>query len=831
MRCNSPYSCERFWWGEEETLEEGNLKSRALSGHGVGTCYCRYYNYDKKGNITEDWLVGNLRGIRNNPIHMQKKGKPDTESTDFFLKKCKYSDDGLNLLIEKDEHGLVTQYDYHPGTDLVESKYILKDGKIQIREFFLYDGNAALKLHIIDDGFEKGRDNCGDITERKITEITNTDEPPYGLPRIIEEFALDIKTGNKVFLGKKVNHINSLGQIYQQDVYDDQNHRVYSLTWEYDPYGNVVMEKNAIGEVITRKYDLNNNLEYEWGPNKDYYKGFATDKMNRRTREEEIHTDGRHFTKTYQYDKRGNKTSEIDIYGNITLYDYDEFNRVIQATLPPVADETDTVYYPQIHYDYDIFGNITAVTDPLKRTTRTAFTLNGKPYERHDPDGNSERWEYSVRGELKAEFAKDGSFITYEHDFASRPTLIQFFNKNGEPLKTIEKTYSAFHLKKEVENGITTTYSYDVAGRLSKIEKNNQLTTYVYDALGREIERHEYFGDDYINYVKKYDLLNRVTEESEQDSKGEIFRKVNYKYDVDGNRRSIKTENQAGINETIIDYNSHGQPILQIDAYGNETRTSYDYSYLNEYGVIVPYSEETDPLGNKTIIIQDALGRVARIKKQNISGKTTQQAEFHYDRAGNKQRHVERVVTPDQPDRLILHVWTYDEMNRVRQITEAVARPEGKVTFYDYDLRENIKELKQPNGITIYYDYDSLDRLRTRHSSDFTIHETYEYDANNHLKKVTDTSGETILDYDSNHNLEKEQLSNGFSLKYEYDRLGRIVKTFYPDASAVVYIYKGSRLEKIIRQDALSQPLYEHSYTYDLSGNVVKAKLPAIAVK
>ena len=68
-------------------------------------------------------------------------------------------------------------------------------------------------------------------------------------------------------------------------------------------------------------------------------------------------------------------------------------------------------------------------------------------------------------------------------------------------------------------------------------------------------------------------------------------------------------------------------------------------------------------------------------------------------------------------------------------------------------------------------------------------------------------------------------MSNGLVLKYEYDRLGRIVNIIYPDASSVAYVYQGSNLVHIIRKDPQGQQIYAHDYDYDLSGNVVKAKL------
>ena len=186
------------------------------------------------------------------------------------------------------------------------------------------------------------------------------------------------------------------------------------------------------------------------------------------------------------------------------------------------------------------------------------------------------------------------------------------------------------------------------------------------------------------------------------------------------------------------------------------------------------------------------------------------------------------MLIPNTSEREILNVWKYDAMNRVEKLTEGVGQQETKVTHFGYDTRGNLNKIIKPDRVEIHMNYDPLGRLIEKYSLDQSVHYTYDYNANNQLFKVTDLirNKATLLNYDSNYNLSEERLANELSLKYESDRLGRVVKITYPDESYAVYAYQGTRYKTINRFDAKGQKIYAHDYQeYDRIGNVVRAKL------
>lgn len=807
---DQPYTEEKFYWGKEGSNTDAQLVTHTLQ-EGGDIRYCRHYEYDTRGNVTTRYLLGNLRGLNENPVTLNGE-VPNLDSSDCLIKRSVYSND--NLLLEATEENATIKYTYHAGTNLVEAKYQMSHGRIWEREFFLYDQDlAAVKLYIRDNGTDFSRENLIGVTERKIEKIINRRSPPYGLPEIIEEYGLD--QGVEKLIKKTVNHYDSWGRLVQEDHYDSEGVFCYALKWEYDNYGNVIKETNAVGEVTERRYDSNSNKVYETNPCGD--RRFEYDLMNRLTKE--YH--GK-FIIDNSYDAKGNKIIVKDICNNQTHYQYDDLGNLIKETLPPVLDENKNIYYPETRYEYDLFENQTAKTDPKGHTTRTKYTITGKPYLKTFPDGTSEHFHYSLKGELIYARDKDGSWTTYEYDERSRPIRASTYSPSAVLLNRVEKEYDPFHLIKETHlSGKTIVYSYDFAGRVSTVLENDQLTVYGYDTLGRQSETKVYYNDNgYILYRKKYDYLDRIVQETTEDPLGTIFRNTRYVYDANGNRTQII--NGDSIVKTDFDY--FGNPIKEIDPEGNVTTFNYNYNFLNQYGVTVLCKETIDPLGNRSFDIEDALGRKELVIRQDDSGKTVQQAEYVYDRAGNLSRWIERVITPNAPDQQILHVWLYDNMNRPIELAEAVAHPESKNTKFFYDRRGNLAKKIKPDGVILFTSYDALDRLVERKSSDGSIYESYEYNERGQLVRVIEPNKETLLKYDVQGRVIEEVLANGLKLGYEYDRLGRITKLIYPDQSSSLYSYMGPHLKEITRN--ASDP-YTHQYlSYNQLGDVTDTKLP-----
>ncbi|MGH7249978.1 MAG: RHS repeat domain-containing protein, partial [Minisyncoccia bacterium] len=233
----------------------------------------------------------------------------------------------------------------------------MADGQIRIREFFDYDDNAALRCHIIDDGFSEDRHNFSGITQQKITKCVNSEEAPAGLPEIIEEYALDLQTSGSMLLSKTVNQMDKCGRVIARDKYDSRNIKVSSESWTYNHYGQVFCYTNPLGHKYEYRYDWNGNKKYEKGLWTDSYKKYEYDLCNRLIEEFEHVSDGKELIKAFSYDPMGNRIASTDIYGQETRYEYDPFRRMTKMIQPFVINETGQAVQPVTAYAYDQMSN------------------------------------------------------------------------------------------------------------------------------------------------------------------------------------------------------------------------------------------------------------------------------------------------------------------------------------------------------------------------------------------------------------------------------------------------------------------------------------------
>lgn len=613
------------------------------------------------------------------------------------------------------------RYCYLADTELISAHFTKFEGRIQIRRFYKHDSIGAVSLEIIDDGSTENSNNLSDVKERHIKKIQNT---PTGLPKTIEEFAVNLTSGKEQFIRKKINQYDRHGWLTQQATYDCEGNLAYTLAWKHDSHGNIIHEKDALGHLTISKYDANDNLIFEHKPDAAP-RVLTYDWMNRLISETQRGRNDEILKKSYCYDVMGNCISSTDIYGKATHREYDAQNRLTKTVHP--ASSTNAIA-TQI-YTRNALGLATKIIDGNGHATHIEYNIRGKPIFVTHPDGKTESYIYTLWGELAESTARDGRKIRYTYDPMGREVKKEWFDKTSCSVKVITKSYDAFHLISETDGeGNITHYTYDAAGRLISERIQERKTLHSYDTLGRCTAIKKLLGEEKaISFVSAYDVLNRVIESYTEDANGETYERVLLCYDAQGREIKRIEKNQANDSVTLTQYDLFGREILSRNALGDAIHTSYHIEGK------APRQEVTDSRGVKTITSYDPFGKITLDQCYNPMGQLIRQIEYCYDQNGNKI--LRRIMTDKQP---VETHWHYDSLNRLKETIDAVGTKDQKSTHREYTATGQLKKLIKNDGTVITFTYDALERKSSLHSSDGALYYTYDYDLNDNLIAAED---------------------------------------------------------------------------------------------
>lgn len=795
-----PYCKERFKWGKG--AQEGNLKSKFLMDEKNSVYYGRLFSYDSKGNVVKNSLCGKLTGMPSCDIILNKKLSIQNDGFEKETRTYTYSNDERNLVMsETDSNGVMTIYDYVKETNRVKAKWIIYEGSIQLREFYKYDSDFVVIEKITDDGKARSSDDLTGVTQRRYTHTIPRGTAPIGYPEKVLECYLNLHTGEKKLLTTKVFDFSRDGHLLKEELYDENNQFMYALSWEYDAYGNIIKESNALGETSFKKYDANNNLIFQQGPHPDFYIRNTYDYSNRLIKRQEKHKSGQRFVNTYTYNRLGQCTSTANAYGHETKQEYDSLGRIIRTEFPSLINAREEKISPVITQEYDIAGHPTVVTDPEGNKTITTYNIRGQPLHIAHPDGTTEAFIYRLDGQLLAKSGKNKIRTLYKRDVRGRVIEESLCSADGSILKTKSFTYNALHLMSIVdETGLTTSFSYDFAGRLEWTFQGNHKQQNLYDSLGRHTQTREWYGQgehEYKTTIKVLDALNREVEERIEDSNGTLLSLNRYAYDVNGNQTSI----QKGDLIILTEYNAHNQPIKITNGLGDVSYITYDYAFINPYGQRVLRTTTTDPLGYQTLETYDTANQPVDVERKSPHQILLSKHTTFYNISGNITRFLNHLVKDGKVTQTIESLFFYGEDQQLTLQIDAHGMPEQKATrLYYNELRQKIRMTKH-DGMHIFYAYDELGRLQTLKSSDFLIHYDYTYNLRDQPIRIADPihQRETLRGYDEYGNMNAEVFENGLWEHYSHDEFGRVNAVIFSDGTSLKYTYDALNLKKIER--------------------------------
>lgn len=843
------YRNEQKFWGKKKS-DAGVLLAKSI-GDGNGRIYSyRCFQYDKSGNVIEERLYGNLTGKQEVSLQVSSDGKlSNSDEEECHVKTFGYSTEGFNLLTKMgDCKGNQTVYTYKPGTNLLIRKLIYDKGNIKKRTFQCYNEDGVCIKVIEDDGSQEEESKiygCS-VTERHIKEIEpKATLPGVGLPIVIQEKALDLKTKKEVLIKKLVNTYDAQSNLISCDTYDANGEYAFTEKRTYTPIGKIASQTDAVGKEVLYTYDGAGNEISRFMPLENRSISTTYDFHNLPVQIIENNSD-ESITLYNIYDVLGRKIATTDRFGQTTHYEYDAFHRLTKVIHPEVLDEKGQVIHPTFHYAYDIFGNVLELTDAKGFITTKSYNLRGDPTRIYYPDGSSELFKYDPEGSLHRSLTREQIITVYEYDYLGRP-IYEESSTAGETgvsgfFKSKSYQYNGFRCTYEKDDDQIKRYSFDPAGRLASITQygsgqseksaDARLTEYIYDSFGR-IQQSKVFFDtgpqDYALEYYSYDLAGNIIEKRIEDATNTVLLQKHYTYNLQGQCEEEYTSENGKRTLVKTIYNSQEEPICYIDGLGQETKIIIDNRYSNTLGQTVLKKTLINPLGFQTEMEFDALGRLYSLSEKDPFGILLSSQKHLYDALGNKASEIHDQIINGKIVDSQKNEWVYGPMGRLEEETQAAGSPVSKKIQYEYNTLGKLVS-KNLSGDSIQYTYNkdgNLHKIESSHrKKELQISNSYSYDRKGNITSAYSLQGKSVQrTYNPFNQVSKETIKDGegtYTLEYSYDRKGRLKTIILPDQSKIAYTYDAVFGREVNRISSQGEILYTHTYdSYDLQGKLI----------
>ena len=339
-------------------------------------------------------------------------------------------------------------------------------------------------------------------------------------------------------------------------------------------------------------------------------------------------------------------------------------------------------------------------------------------------------------------------------------------------------------------NGIVTTLTYDLLGRLVQRQSSNgALVTYGYNVLGNRTNMTDYTGSTFYSW----DALNRLTNviTSKSGVKGGSDNLVlSYEYDLASRETAIIYPGGERIQYT---YDNAGR----ISTVNNVTRSLlFQYSYNTTTGQL---TKLTRPNGIETDYSYDGMGRLTNIlHKVSSSGALVAQYGYTLDAIGKAT-----LLTTKLPSGTKYEKYKYDYLDQLTNVIYAdngiLSDPNALSVSYTYDGNGNRQTMTTKTNSAVneirYYSYGNESRLLTVTNQNGALVANYGYDpAGNRIQKVT-TNNTAFYTYD------ERNLMTSYG-----DKTNQIAYTYNGDALQVSQVVNGSPTTYIVDS---SRSLYE----------------------
>jgi len=331
------------------------------------------------------------------------------------------------------------------------------------------------------------------------------------------------------------------------------------------------------------------------------------------------------------YDLSGNKLTEIDFNGNLTVWrGYNltgDYAAETTAYGSPYSNTTQYTWNTTLHQPTSIttksvLGSGNKVTYNNYNSTNELLSITQTGYT-FDSSGNITPYAYTTFysydnfGDLNGMKDANGNVTIYNRDSMgnisdiinalNQTTYYSNYDNMGhagtvtDPNGNVSNiTYNwrgqvTFITQKGASStgtDLTTGFSYDVKGNLSKVTyPSGAYTAYTYDAADHvtSIIRYNGSAQAFGAIVYTYDTEGNKLSEKVYDTRNNLVRYKNYTYDQYNRLAQLVNGITA---TTTYGYDGNGNMVIQTDPNGNIT--NYQYNALNKLSQVIQYISSTN---------------------------------------------------------------------------------------------------------------------------------------------------------------------------------------------------------------------------------------------
>jgi RHS repeat-associated protein len=494
---------------------------------------------------------------------------------------------------------------------------------------------------------------------------------------------------------------NQAGSVIETTVTDPEAHVTGHVT---DGFGRPTAVTDALGEVTNLTWDADNNVveltEANGAVNTWTYDQDTGYPLT--IRDPEANANGTPATVLIYQTGLGGHIADLvgktSPEGRSWSFDYDLVGNLVAVTDPAGIATGDPDDFTT-RYTYDGFGQLLTTTDANgNETTNSDYHPTGLPETITDALNGTVESTFDPRGNPTSVTDQLGKTSTVSYDLFNRPLeTVQPLNQDaGELITTPAPVYDPNDnvVVSAAPNGATTSVSFDPMDRPVQTtlpenmpEGPERIQTVTYDRAGNVLTETDPKGnltpadsDDFVTRFA-YDAANQLT--TVTDAAGN---QTGHAYDAVGN---LVAQTDPRGNTASFAFDRNGRQVQQTDPSGAGVTSGYDLDGL--------VTATVDQVGARTETDYDQRGMVSEVRVPHSTG-VTRVTRYEYDQVGNtvKVTSPRGVATTGDPDDFAQQT-VYDPLNR----------PVEQILPYDPD------DPVHNSPDSIIYRYDAAGRTTT----------------------------------------------------------------------------------------------------------------------